>query len=96
MTFECYRYDNAMTMKPTMVQLSLEDRDVLARAAADEGVSRSELVRRALRHYLEERTEAVVSRRIRQGYEQLPESDAEIVAATAAARRMLSDPDLEW
>lgn len=85
-----------MTMTPTMIQLSPDDKELLARAAAEEGVSRSELVRRALRQYLEERTEAVVSRCIRQGYEQLPESDPEIGAATAAARRMLSDPDLEW
>ncbi len=76
--------------------LSPKERELLARAAADEGVSPSELVRRVLRQYLDERTEVVVSRRIRQGYEQLPESDPEIVVATAAGRRMLSDPDLEW
>lgn len=85
-----------MGMQPTMVQLSAHERELLAQAAADAGVSRSELVRRALAAYLAETAEAVVSRRIREGYERMPESDDEVAVATSGARRLLEDPDLEW
>lgn len=85
-----------MVMQPTMVQFTPDERELLAKAAADEGVSRSELVRRALGAYLADRAEAVTSRRIREGYEQMPEADDEVAVATAGARRLLRDPDLEW
>ncbi len=85
-----------MTMQPTMIQLSSTERQALAEAAEEEGISRSELMRRALREYLAERTAETVSRRVREGYEHLPETEAEVAAAMAGARRMLSDPDLEW
>ncbi len=85
-----------MALQPTMIQLSEHERALLADAATAEGVSRSELMRRALRHYLKERTEARVSRLIREGYEAIPEADTEMDAAIIGARRMLSDPDLEW
>lgn len=40
--------------------------------------------------------QAVRSQRIREGYEQMPESDDEIAGGTVEARRLLSDPDLPW
>jgi hypothetical protein len=85
-----------MTLEPTMIQLSPRERELLAETAAREGISRSELMRRALRAYLAESREALVSDRIRDGYTRIPESDDEVPAATAGARRLLTDPDLAW
>lgn len=85
-----------MAMQPTMVQFTPAERELLAEAAADQGISRSELVRRALAAYLADRVEAVTSRRIREGYARVPESDAEVAVASAGARRLLGDPDFEW
>jgi hypothetical protein len=85
-----------MVMQPTMVQLSPDERELLASAAAYEGISRSELVRRALGTYLAGSAEAVTSRRIREGYEQIPESDDEVARGTAGARRLLRNTDLQW
>lgn len=79
-----------------MIQLSAEEREVLADLAAKEGISRSELMRRALRAYVAESREELISDRIRQGYTRLPEIDDELEAATAGARRLLTDPDLPW
>ncbi|CAN5265497.1 hypothetical protein BH23ACT2_BH23ACT2_23160 [soil metagenome] len=85
-----------MAMQPTMVQLSGRDRELLAQAAIDRGISRSELLRRALAAFLASDAEATVSQRVRAGYERVPETDQEVGAATAGARRLLSDPDLDW
>lgn len=79
-----------------MVQLTDDDRDLLAQGAVAEGVSRSELVRRALRAYLAGQANTAISRTIREGYTRMPESDTEVSEATAGARRLLSDPDLPW
>jgi len=79
-----------------MIQLSPRERAMLAETAAREGISRSELMRRALRAYLADSREAMVSDRIRDGYMRIPESDDEVAAATAGARRLLDDPDLRW
>lgn len=85
-----------MKVQPTMIQLTEQDREALAEAASREGISRSELMRRALRAYLEESTEALISRQIREAYTRVPESEDEMAAATAGARRLLTDPDLQW
>lgn len=85
-----------MAKQPTMVQLSSEERELLARAAEDQGISRSELVRRALAAFLAESAAATVSDRIRAGYERMPETDPEVEAASTGARRLLSDPGLDW
>ena len=85
-----------MTVEPTMIQLSSKERELLAEAAAREGISRSELMRRALSAYLAESQEALISDRIRDAYTRMPESDDEVAVAVAGARRLLTDPDLEW
>lgn len=85
-----------MALEPTMIHLSREEKQVLAETAQREGVSRSELMRRALRAYVEESAENVISERLRQGYLRVPESDDEVATAVAGARRLLTDPNLQW
>lgn len=79
-----------------MIQLTHKDREVLAEAASHRGISRSELIRRALHAYLTEDSEARISDQIRKGYTETPESDDEMTHAEAGARRLLTDPDLTW
>jgi len=79
-----------------MIQLGRQERTLLVEAAAREGISRSELVRRALRAYVANSADEQLSERLRQGYLRLPEADDEAATAAAAARRLLTDPDLPW
>lgn len=79
-----------------MVQLTDEDLALLREGASRHGVSRSEVMRRALRTYLEEDHRAMVDRMYAEGYTRFPETDEEVAEGERAARRLLNDPDLPW
>lgn len=85
-----------MVMKPTMVQLTDEDRALLQEGATRHGVSRSEVIRRALRTYLEEDRRAMIDRMYVEAYTRFPETDEEVAEGERAGRRLLNDPDLPW
>jgi Arc/MetJ-type ribon-helix-helix transcriptional regulator len=59
-------------------------------------MSRSELIRKAVRAYLADTAEEITCRQIVEGYRRLPETDVEADRAAAAARRLLGNPDLPW
>lgn len=57
-----------------MVQLTEELRELLDHEAARRGMSRSAVIREALTLYLTESSEAVISRRIVEGYTRIPQA----------------------
>lgn len=61
------------TRTQTMVQLNRELLDLLDRRAASEGVSRSQLIRRAVETFLASDHEAAIDRQIVEGYERMPQ-----------------------
>lgn len=70
----------------TLVQLTRPLLRRLDERAAREGRSRSALIRDAIEAYLYDEAEAEIDRRIREGYERIPETEEEMRIAEASAR----------
>ncbi len=73
-----------MARTQTMVQLSDELLAVLDEEAQRRGISRSALIRSALEDHLRAETQALVSRRIVEGYERVPPGTPDEWGETAA------------
>jgi metal-responsive CopG/Arc/MetJ family transcriptional regulator len=73
----------------TLVQLNDELLALLDERAGRLGVSRSELIRRAIEDYLEDEREAAIDAAIIEGYTRIPQQ--EDPWAHAAARRSIAD-----
>ena len=73
----------------TLVQLNDELLALLDERAGRLGVSRSELIRRAIEDYLEDEREAAIDAAIIEGYTRIPQE--EDPWAHAAARRSIAD-----
>ena len=67
----------------------LDEIDALVSSGAYE--SRSDLVREALAYLLDHRRRVEIGRRIVEGYERFPETEAEIRSAEASARAMVEE-----
>lgn len=80
-----------MTRTQTLVQLSEELLRRLDERSAREGRSRSALIREAIEDYLFDEEEAEISRQIIEGYERIPETEAEMRSAEAAAREAIRE-----
>jgi hypothetical protein len=94
---DAYRYHMVMARTQTLVQLTEDLVAMLDEEAAERGLSRSALIRDVLTTHLEARREAVLSRRILEGYERIPPGEpdgwADIdelsdLAATDLGRRL--------
>jgi len=79
-----------------MVQLVTRVDDELA-AAVDrlvdlgEVASRSDAVRLALRHLIDERRRAAIGTRIIEGYQRVPETEEELLWAETSTRRLIDE-----
>lgn len=62
------------TRTQTMVQLNQELLELLDQRAASEGVSRSQLIRKAVEAFLAADREAALDRQIVEGYRRMPQS----------------------
>ncbi|CAN5611672.1 hypothetical protein BH20ACT2_BH20ACT2_16660 [soil metagenome] len=78
MTRGRYGYDIVMARTPTLVQLNDELLGLLDARAARDGVSRSELIRRAVRLLLDSEARAQIDRQIVEGYRRTPQADDEL------------------
>lgn len=78
-----------MARRQTLVQLSDELIALLDERAAKNGLSRSEIIRRAIERELADDIEAEIDREIVEGYTRIPQEDDPW--AEAAARRMIAD-----
>jgi len=83
-----------MARTQTLVQLSDELLAALDQEIARTGRSRSELIRDAVRRYLEERIEAEIDRQIVEGYTRQPQEadDLEALAQEGARRLIAEEP----
>lgn len=78
-----------MARRQTLVQLSDELIALLDERAAKDGLSRSEIIRRAIERELADDIEAEIDREIVDGYTRIPQEHDPW--AEAAARRMIAD-----
>lgn len=77
--------------KQTLVQLSDELVSVLDQRAANDGRSRSAVIREAIEQYLETEIDAVISRRIVEGYTRIPQTDDEPIWDDEDALRVIDE-----
>jgi metal-responsive CopG/Arc/MetJ family transcriptional regulator len=75
-----------MARKQVIVQLDDGILSALDRAAEEAGLSRSELLRRAARLYLEALEEATLDRQHAEGYRRFPPTDEDIAWVEASMR----------
>lgn len=75
-----------MTRTQTLVQLNEELLRRLDERAAQEGRSRSALIRDAIEAYLYDEAKARIDREIIEGYERIPETEEEMEIAEASGR----------
>lgn len=80
-----------VTRTQTLVQLNEELLRRLDERAAREGRSRSALIRDAIEAYLYDETKAQIDREIREGYERIPETAADLRAAEREAREAIRE-----
>ncbi len=78
----------ARTVK-VAISLPKEEFDAVERLRQELGLSRSALIARALRAWLEERSEEQQIRRYLEGYRRNPESEKEIAEAASLALHIL-------
>ncbi len=75
----------------TLVQLTQTLLRRLDERAAREGRSRSALIRDAIEDYLYDEEQAEISRQIVEGYERIPQTDAETAGLEREAREMIRE-----
>lgn len=75
-----------------LVQLSDDILALLDERAGLAGVSRSELVRRAIRQYVESDREAEIDREIIEGYTRIPPPERDPWAEASALRSIREEP----
>lgn len=80
----------AMARRQTLVQLSDELIALLDERAAKTGLSRSEIIRRAIEREMADDIEAEIDREIVEGYTRIPQAEHD-PWAEASARRMIAD-----
>jgi metal-responsive CopG/Arc/MetJ family transcriptional regulator len=84
-------YHMPVSRTQTLVQLSESLLRRLDERAAREGRSRSALIRDAIEAYLYDEENARIDREIREGYERIPESAADLRAAEREAREAIRE-----
>ena len=84
-------YHMPVSRTQTLVQLSEELLRRLDERAAREGRSRSALIREAIAAYLYDEENARIDREIREGYERIPETAAELREAEREAREAIRE-----
>lgn len=80
-----------VTRTQTLVQLNEELLRRLDERAAREGRSRSALIREAIEAYLKDEENARIDREIREGYERVPRSEADMREAEREAREAIRE-----
>jgi len=75
----------------TLVQLTQTLLRRLDERAAREGRSRSALIRDAIEDYLYDEEQAEISQQIVEGYERIPQTDAETAGLEREAREMIRE-----
>ena len=80
-----------VTRIQTLVQLNQKLLQRLDERAANEGRSRSALIRDAIEEYLYDEEAARIDREIREGYERIPETEEEIAAAYRETREAIRE-----
>lgn len=74
-----------------LVQLSDELLRRLDERVAREGRSRSALIRDAVEAYLHDEVRTEIDRKIREGYERIPQTDEEVFASEREARKAIRE-----
>lgn len=80
-----------VTRIQTLVQLNEKLLQRLDERAANEGRSRSALIRDAIEEYLYDEEQARIDREIREGYERIPETEEEMRWAEADLRELIRE-----
>jgi metal-responsive CopG/Arc/MetJ family transcriptional regulator len=81
-----------MARRQTLVQLSDELIALLDERAAKNGLSRSEIIRRAIERELADDIEADIDRRIIEGYTRIPPAEFDAWAEASARRSIAAEP----
>lgn len=80
-----------VTRIQTLVQLNQKLLQRLDERAANEGRSRSALIRDAIEEYLYDEEAARIDREIREGYERIPQTEEELAGAEREAREAIRE-----
>jgi len=80
-----------VTRIQTLVQLNQKLLQRLDERAANEGRSRSALIRDAIEEYLYDEERARISRQIVEGYERIPQTAEELAGLDREAREMIRE-----